>query len=164
LQNSELVTESNNLGLHSRARLKRRADQSNKCDENSTHLESDDNLPNGRNACVINPDEVFGMHRAVAMRIFSSASSKQDGASQTAEHLFDTKPSPRTESLVASAVQRAEKIMRKINSQCVAADRESTLLAHVHQNLMANTTIRGCGELLKPLLSQISPFRGILRR
>jgi len=44
--------------------LKRRADQGNKCNENRTHLESDDNLPNGRNVCVINPDEVFGMHTA----------------------------------------------------------------------------------------------------
>jgi len=62
LENSELVTQSRNLGLHSSAGLKRGADQSNKCDENRTHLESDDNLSNRRNVCVINPDEVFGMH------------------------------------------------------------------------------------------------------
>ena len=31
------------------------------------------------------------------------------------EDLFDTKPSPRTESLVAAAVQWAERIMRKID-------------------------------------------------
>jgi hypothetical protein len=34
---------------------------------------------------------------------------------KTTEDLFDSKPSPRTESLVASAVQWAEKIMRKID-------------------------------------------------
>jgi len=34
---------------------------------------------------------------------------------KTTEDLFDTKPSPRTESLVASAVQWAERIMRKID-------------------------------------------------
>jgi hypothetical protein len=49
LENSELVTQSRNLGLHRRAGLKRRADQGNKCDENRTHLESDDNLSNRRN-------------------------------------------------------------------------------------------------------------------
>jgi len=32
------------------------------------------------------------------------------------EDLFDTRPSPRSESLVASAVQWTEKIMRKIDS------------------------------------------------
>jgi len=37
---------------------------------------------------------------------------------KTAEDLFDTKPSPRTESLVASAVQWADRIMRKVDSQC----------------------------------------------
>jgi hypothetical protein len=37
---------------------------------------------------------------------------------RTTEDLFDTKPSPRTESLVASAVQWAEKIMRKVDAQC----------------------------------------------
>ena len=44
LENSELVTQSRDLGLHRRAGPKRRADQGNKCDENRTHLESDDNL------------------------------------------------------------------------------------------------------------------------
>ncbi len=34
----------------------------------------------------------------------------------TTEDLFDSKPSPRTESLVASAVQWAERIMKKIDS------------------------------------------------
>ena len=34
---------------------------------------------------------------------------------KTTEDLFDSKPSPRTESLVASAVQWAEKIMKKID-------------------------------------------------
>ena len=42
---------------------------------------------------------------------------------KTTEDLFATKPSPRTESLVASAVQWAEKIMRKVDAQC---GREST--------------------------------------
>jgi len=63
LENSELVTQSRNLGLHSSAGLKRRADQGNKCDENRTHLESDDNLSNRRNVFLISPDEVLGMHR-----------------------------------------------------------------------------------------------------
>ena len=36
---------------------------------------------------------------------------------KTTEDLFDTKPSPRTESLVACAVQWAERIMRKVDSQ-----------------------------------------------
>src|SRR5271166_931170 len=34
---------------------------------------------------------------------------------KTTEDLFDSKPSPRTESLVASAVQWAERIMKKID-------------------------------------------------
>ena len=34
---------------------------------------------------------------------------------KTKEDLFDSKPSPRTESLVASAVQWAERIMKKID-------------------------------------------------
>ena len=42
---------------------------------------------------------------------------------KTTEDLFATKPSPRTESLVASAVQWAEKIIRKVDAQC---GREST--------------------------------------
>lgn len=37
---------------------------------------------------------------------------------KTTEDLFDTKPSPRTESLVACAVQWAERIMRKVDLQC----------------------------------------------
>ena len=36
---------------------------------------------------------------------------------RTTEDLFDTKPSPRTESMVAAAVQWAEKIMRKVDAQ-----------------------------------------------
>jgi hypothetical protein len=35
---------------------------------------------------------------------------------KTTEDLFDTKPSPRTESLVGAAVQWAERIMRKIDT------------------------------------------------
>jgi hypothetical protein len=35
---------------------------------------------------------------------------------KTAEDLFDNRPSPRTESMVAAAVQWAERIMRKIDS------------------------------------------------
>ncbi len=35
---------------------------------------------------------------------------------KTTEDLFDSKPSPRTESLVASAVQWADRIMKKIDS------------------------------------------------
>jgi hypothetical protein len=35
---------------------------------------------------------------------------------KTTEDLFVSKPSPRTESLVASAVQWAERIMKKIDS------------------------------------------------
>ena len=34
---------------------------------------------------------------------------------KTTEYLFDSKPSPRTESLVGAAVQWAERIMRKID-------------------------------------------------
>jgi hypothetical protein len=34
---------------------------------------------------------------------------------KTTEDLFDSKPSPRTESLVGAAVQWAEKIMKKID-------------------------------------------------
>ena len=35
---------------------------------------------------------------------------------KTAEDLFDSKPSPRTESMVAAAVQWANRIMRKVDS------------------------------------------------
>ncbi len=35
---------------------------------------------------------------------------------KTTDDLFDHKPSPRTESLVAAAVQWAERIMRKIDN------------------------------------------------
>jgi hypothetical protein len=35
---------------------------------------------------------------------------------KSTEDLFDSRPSPRTESLVASAVQWAERIMRKIDN------------------------------------------------
>jgi len=35
---------------------------------------------------------------------------------KTAEDLFDSKPSPRTESMVAAAVQWANRIMRKIDN------------------------------------------------
>jgi hypothetical protein len=34
---------------------------------------------------------------------------------KTADELFETRPSPRSESLLASAVQWAERIMRKID-------------------------------------------------
>ena len=34
---------------------------------------------------------------------------------KTTDDLFDTRPSPRTEAMVGSAVQWAEKIMRKID-------------------------------------------------
>ena len=34
---------------------------------------------------------------------------------KTTEDLFDSKPSPRTESLISSAVQWAERIMKKID-------------------------------------------------
>jgi hypothetical protein len=36
----------------------------------------------------------------------------------TPEDLFDSKPSPRTESMVAAAVQWAERILKKIDSEC----------------------------------------------
>jgi hypothetical protein len=36
---------------------------------------------------------------------------------KTSEELFQTRPSPRSESLIASAVQWAERIMRKIDNQ-----------------------------------------------
>jgi hypothetical protein len=72
LENSQLVTQRHNLGLHSSAGLKRRADQGNKCDENRTHLESDDNLTNDRNVCVISPDQVFGIHRRSFTTIFTT--------------------------------------------------------------------------------------------
>ena len=35
---------------------------------------------------------------------------------KTTDDLFDTRPSPRTESMVAAAIQRAEKIMRKVDN------------------------------------------------
>jgi hypothetical protein len=35
---------------------------------------------------------------------------------KTSEELFQTRPSPRSESLVASAVQWAERIMRKVDT------------------------------------------------
>jgi hypothetical protein len=35
---------------------------------------------------------------------------------KTADDLFDSKPSPRTESMAAAAVQWAERIMRKIDN------------------------------------------------
>jgi hypothetical protein len=44
LQDAQPMSPVRNLGLHRRAGPKRRADQGNKCDENRTHLESDDNL------------------------------------------------------------------------------------------------------------------------
>lgn len=59
MEYSNLVTQSRNLGLFGSAGLKRRADQRNKCDENRTHLESDDNLTNGRNVCVISPQQTL---------------------------------------------------------------------------------------------------------
>ena len=34
------------------------------------------------------------------------------------DDLFDSRPSPRTEALVASAVQWAERIMRKVDNSC----------------------------------------------
>jgi hypothetical protein len=37
---------------------------------------------------------------------------------KTANDLFDSKGSPRTESMVAAAVQWAERIMRKVDSLC----------------------------------------------
>lgn len=37
---------------------------------------------------------------------------------KTADDLFDTKGSPRTESMVAAAVQWAERIMRKVDNLC----------------------------------------------
>jgi hypothetical protein len=37
---------------------------------------------------------------------------------KTTEDLSDTRPTLRTENLVASAVQWAERIMRKVDSQC----------------------------------------------
>jgi len=37
---------------------------------------------------------------------------------KTTEDLSDTRPTPRTENLVASAVQWAERIMRKVDSSC----------------------------------------------
>jgi hypothetical protein len=39
---------------------------------------------------------------------------------KTTEDLFDSKPSPRTESLVSAAVQWAEKIMKKIDGVSIA--------------------------------------------
>ena len=39
---------------------------------------------------------------------------------KTTEDLFDSKPSPRTESLVSAAVQWAEKIMKKIDGAGLA--------------------------------------------
>jgi hypothetical protein len=57
------VTQSHNLGVHGSAGLKRRADERNKRNENRTHLESDDNLTNGRNVRIIGWDEVFGMRQ-----------------------------------------------------------------------------------------------------
>jgi hypothetical protein len=35
---------------------------------------------------------------------------------KTADDFFDSKPSPRTESMIAAAVQWAERIMRKIDN------------------------------------------------
>jgi hypothetical protein len=37
---------------------------------------------------------------------------------KTTEDLSDTRPTPRTENLVASAVQWAERIMRKVDNFC----------------------------------------------
>jgi len=37
---------------------------------------------------------------------------------KTTDDLFDSKSSPRTESLVAAAVQWAERIMRKVDAVC----------------------------------------------
>jgi hypothetical protein len=38
---------------------------------------------------------------------------------KTTDDLFDSKSSPRTESLVAAGVQWAERIMRKVDSVCL---------------------------------------------
>lgn len=38
---------------------------------------------------------------------------------RTSEDLFDTRESPRTRSLVSAAVQWAERIMRRIDSECL---------------------------------------------
>jgi len=37
---------------------------------------------------------------------------------KTTDDLFDSRSSPRTESLVAAAVQWADRIMRKVDSEC----------------------------------------------
>jgi len=37
---------------------------------------------------------------------------------KTVEDLYETRPTPRTENLAASAVQWAERIMRRIDSTC----------------------------------------------
>jgi hypothetical protein len=39
-----------------------------------------------------------------------------DGHQKTADDLFDSKPSPRTEAMVAAVVQFADRIMRKIDN------------------------------------------------
>jgi hypothetical protein len=41
---------------------------------------------------------------------------------KTTDDLFDSRSSPRTESLVAAAVQWAERIMRKVDAQCAGKD------------------------------------------
>jgi len=41
---------------------------------------------------------------------------------KTTEDLFDSKPSPRTESLIASAVQWGEQIMRRIDCEFSTQD------------------------------------------
>ena len=63
MQNSELVTQSHNLGLHGSTGSKTGSYQSEKGDEKRVHRGSHHDLTNDRNLCVFRSDGVFGNHR-----------------------------------------------------------------------------------------------------
>jgi hypothetical protein len=62
LQNSELVTQSHNLGLHGSTGSKTGSYHSEKGDEKRAHRGSHHDLTNDRNPCIFRSDGVFGTH------------------------------------------------------------------------------------------------------
>src|SRR5499433_3779977 len=63
LQDGDLIAEGNDLSLLSGTGPKCRGDQSQKSDEKWSHRGNHDDLTNGANTCIFNPDGVFGIHR-----------------------------------------------------------------------------------------------------
>ena len=63
------MAEGNDLSLLSSAGPKCTGDQSQKSDEKWSHYGNDDDLTNGANTCIFNPDGVFGIHTIIQLRI-----------------------------------------------------------------------------------------------